>query len=183
MVTMKRCKSVIALAAIFAASSGFAATMTHTDYSNAKDRIGADYKADNMACDAETSNAKDVCKAHAESKENVALAELEFSYTGKASDRHHVMVVRADSAYLVAKNMCGDSTGNPKDICLTEASATHTKAIADAKRTNRISDANHDAAQDKRDADYSVAKQKCDALAGDAQTSCINAAKTRFSKA
>ena len=37
-----------------------------------------------------------------------------------------------------------------------------------------------DAAANKRDAAYAVAKEKCDAMAGDAKSNCIKDAKTRF---
>ncbi|MNC96470.1 hypothetical protein D3C83_138490 [compost metagenome] len=42
--------------------------------------------------------------------------------------------------------------------------------------------ARKDAAADKRDADYAVAKEKCDAFAGDAKSSCMNDAKARYGK-
>jgi hypothetical protein len=45
-----------------------------------------------------------------------------------------------------------------------------------------IGEAKKDAAADKRDADYNVAVEKCDALAGDAKTGCIAAAKAKFGK-
>ena len=34
----------------------------------------------------------------------------------------------------------------------------------------------------KRDAEYAVAKEKCDAFAGDAKTNCLNEANARFGK-
>jgi hypothetical protein len=36
--------------------------------------------------------------------------------------------------------------------------------------------------EDKRDADYAVAKAKCDALAGDAKDICMNDAKAQYGK-
>jgi hypothetical protein len=39
-----------------------------------------------------------------------------------------------------------------------------------------------DAAADKRDADYAVAKEKCDALAGAAKDACVGSAKANFGK-
>ena len=43
-------------------------------------------------------------------------------------------------------------------------------------------DARKDAATDKRDADYAMAKEKCDAFTGDANTSCLSEAKAGFGK-
>jgi hypothetical protein len=39
-----------------------------------------------------------------------------------------------------------------------------------------------DASAEKRDANYKVAAEKCDALAGDAKSACIADAKARFGK-
>jgi len=41
-------------------------------------------------------------------------------------------------------------------------------------------EARHDAAVEKRDADYAVAK--CDAMAGGAKDLCVNKAKVQYSK-
>ena len=38
------------------------------------------------------------------------------------------------------------------------------------------------AAEQKRDADYAVAKEKCDVYAGGAKDYCVNQAKARFGK-
>jgi hypothetical protein len=92
------------------------------------------------------------------------------------------MVAKAESAYAVAKEKCDDLAGNTKDVCVKEAKAVEVKALADAKMGQEIGEAKKDAAQDKRDADYKVAVEKCDALSGDAKTSCVATAKTTFGK-
>ena len=46
----------------------------------------------------------------------------------------------------------------------------------------KTADAKQDAAEDKRDADYKVAVEKCDALAGAAKDACVRDAKARFGK-
>jgi hypothetical protein len=38
------------------------------------------------------------------------------------------------------------------------------------------------AADERNDADYEVAAEKCDALIGDAKRACVDAAKARFGK-
>ena len=67
-------------------------------------------------------------------------------------------------------------------MCVKEAKAVEVKALADAKMGKQIGEAKKDAAQDKRDADYKVAAEKCESLAGDAKTSCMAAAKAKFGK-
>ena len=58
-------------------------------------------------------------------------------------------------------------------MCVKEAKAVETKALADAKMGKQIGEAKNEASEDKRDADYKVALEKCDAVAGDAKASCI----------
>lgn len=159
-----------------------AAGMSKADYQSTKTRIKADYTSDKSACSTQNGNAKDICIEEGKAKEKVALAELESAYSGKSSDRNKVLVAKAESAYAVAKERCDDLTGNPKDVCVKEAKAVEVKALADAKLGKEISVARKDAANDKRDADYKVAIEKCDALSGDAKTSCVATAKTTFGK-
>ena len=175
-------KASLIVATMLVLPMAHAATMTKADYTATKTRIGADYKSDKAACASLAGNAKDICVEEAKAKEKVARAELEYGYTGKAGDRNKVAVAKAESAYAVAKEKCDDKAGNAKDVCVKEAKAVEIKALADAKLGKEIGAAKKDAAADKRDADYNVAVEKCDALAGDAKASCIAAAKTKFGK-
>ena len=175
-------KASFVVASMLVLPVAHAASMSKADYTAAKTRISADYKSDKAACASLAGNAKDICIEEAKAKEKVARAELEYGYTGKAGDRTKVAVAKAESAYAVAKEKCDDQAGNAKDVCVKEAKAVETKALADAKMGKEIGEAKKDAAADKRDADYNVAVEKCDALAGDAKTSCIAAAKAKFGK-
>ena len=65
---------------------------------------------------------------------------------------------------------------------MTEAKTGRTKDMADAKMNKEIGEAKVDAAQAKRDADYKLAIEKCDALAGDAKSACVANAKSTFGK-
>ena len=180
---MNKFKILALLAAsLLALPVAYAATMTKADYNAGKTRISADYKSDQAACASLTANAKDICVQEAKGKKKVALAELEYGYTGKAADRNKVLVAKAESAYAVAKEKCDDKSGNAKDVCVKEAKAIETKALADAKMGKEVGEAKKDAAADKLDADYKVAIEKCDALAGDAKGSCVAAAKAKFGK-
>ena len=112
----------------------------------------------------------------------MARAELEYGYSGKPADQTKVKVAKAESAYAVAKEKCDDQSGNAKDVCVQEAKAVEVKALADAKMGQQIGEANVDASEAKRDADYKVAVEKCDAMAGDAKASCLSTAKVSFGK-
>ena len=172
----------LAVAALLAASGAFAQTMSGADYSASKDRISADYKAAKASCDKLAGNQKDICVERAKGTEKVAKAELEFGRSGKADDGNKVAVAKADATYAVAKEMCDDKGGNAKDVCVKEAKAAHVKGLADAKLDKKVGAAKKDAAEDKRDADYKVATEKCESLSGDAKSACVSAAKARFNK-
>jgi len=57
--------------------------------------------------------------------------------------------------------------------------AKQLKAISDAAKQ---ADARDEAATVKRDADYSVAIEKCDAMSGTAKDACVGNAKLQFGK-
>lgn len=159
-----------------------AQTMSKPNYKADKARISETYTADKAACHSQSGNAKDVCLEEAKGKEKVARAELEFSYSGKATDKNKLLVVKAKVAYDIAKEKCDDLAGNAKNVCVQEAKAVEQKALADAKMGKEIGEAKKDAAAEKMDADYKVAIEKCDALAGDAKANCVTAAKGKFGK-
>jgi len=175
-------KTSLVVATLLALPVAQAATMAKADYTADKTRISAEYKTDKAACDSLKANAKDVCVEEAKAKEKVARAELEYAYTGKAGDQTKIQETKAKTAYAVAKEKCDDQAGNAKDVCVKEAKAVEAKALADAKMNKEIGAAKKDDTQAKTDADYKVAAEKCDALAGDAKTNCITTAKAKFGK-
>lgn len=159
-----------------------AATIAKADYAAEKTRISATYKTDKAACASFTANAKDICVEQAQAKEKVARAEVEYAYTGSVKDQNKLLVTKAKADYAVAKEKCDDMKGNDKDVCVKQAKAIEVKALADTKMGQQISKAQTDAAADKRNADYRVAVEKCDAMTGDAKAGCVTAAKTQFGK-
>lgn len=175
-------KATLISAAMLALPVAHAAMISKVDYQAGKSSISADYKAGKTACGLLKANAKDICIEEAKAKEKVARAELEFSYTRKPADQTRIQVAKAESAYAVAKERCDDQTGNAKDVCVKEAKAAEVKALADAKLGKVVGEARKDAAADKKDADYKVAIEKCDALVADAKASCVAMAKTKFGK-
>lgn len=157
-----------------------AATTTQAEYKASQSRIDAEYKVSKEACSAKSGNAKDICIEEAKAHEKVAQAELTYTHTGTAKDRTKLLVTRAETAYEVAKEKCDDKAGNAEDVCVKEAKAQRTKALADAKLGKEMRESKMDADQDKRKADYAVAAEKCDAMAGDAKANCVSTAKSRF---
>lgn len=158
------------------------AAMSKAEYKADKTTIASTYKADKSACARLTDNAKDICVEEAKAKEKVALAELEFNYTGKPADQTKLRTTQAKTAYAVAKERCDDKSGNDKDVCVKQAKAVEAAALADAKLVKAVNKAEAKAVDTKVDANYKLALEKCDALSGDAKTNCVAAAKARFDK-
>jgi hypothetical protein len=173
-------KPAATIAALLLLSTAQSAMITKAEYQASKTRVSADYKTEKSACRSLSGNTKDVCIEEAKAKEKVALADLEFSFTGKTEDRNKALVARAESNYSVAKEKCDDKAGNDKDVCVKEAKALEVRALADAKMGKEMAEARKDASNDKRDADYKVALERCDSSAGDAKANCVSAAKSRF---
>ena len=171
MTTTRFFRHSVALAALLALPLSHAATMDRASYQTGKTQISDNYKSEKKACSGTTGNAGDICVQEAKAKQKVARAELEANYTGKDNDRNRVQVAMAESTYAVAKERCDDQSGNAKDVCVKAAKATETKALADVKMVKKVSEAKSDAVQTKVDADYKVASEKCDAMAGDAKSS------------
>jgi len=157
-----------------------AAGMTSSDYSAAKNAAKENYKAAKAKCDQLSGNPKDVCVADAKAAEKKAIADAEAQYKNTDKARRDAKIAAAEADYDVAKARCGAKTGNDKDVCVKEAKATETKAKADAKATEKVASVKEDARQDKMDADYKVALEKCDAMSGADKDRCKADAKARY---
>jgi hypothetical protein len=181
------------VAAQMYASKTVSTTMSKDSYTTAKANADSQYKADKDACSSLSGNAKDICIAEAKGKDKVALADAEAAYQNTAKHRQSARVAHVQAAYDVAIEKCDDLAGNTKDVCVKEAKAALVKGKADAKVDRVVADTRQDAAvkqsearkeasADKLDADYKVAIEKCDALAGAAKDTCVSNAKAQFGK-
>ena len=161
---------------------GTASAAGKADYEAVKTRSEADYKTASDQCKNISGNPKDVCMAEAKAARTKANAMAEADYKNTPKAREDAIDNVADADYDVAKQRCDAKTGNEKDVCVKEAKAAQTKAKADAKATQKSAVARNDAASDKRDADYKVAMEKCDALAGAPKDNCQSTAKRTYGK-
>ena len=179
---MNKLTTTAIAAAVAMAFCTAAAAMTKDEYQAAHKAIDAYYKTAKASCNLTNGNAKDVCLAEAKGKHEIANAENELSYKPTTAHRNDVRTARAKAVYAVAKEKCDDQAGNAKDVCVKEAEAAYKGAKADIKANKQVAEARKDAATDKRDADYAVAKEKCDALAGDPKSNCMKDAKAQYGK-
>lgn len=80
--------------------------------------------------------------------------------------------------YKAHKQKCGGMQGNAKDICMKEAKGNGDVAKAELDAQHKPSDrASYKARLARADADYAVAKEKCDDQAGNAKDVCVKDAK------
>ena len=183
---MRTAKSIFLLAAMSAclvgASGASAATMNSTEYSAQKSKIKADYKIADDKCGSMSGNAKDVCHEEAEAVEKKALANAEADYKNTPKARKDAIVAGASADYDVATQKCKAMSGNEKDVCMKEAKAAQTKTKADAEAQGKMTKAKMEANDDKRDANYKVALEKCDGMAGTAKDQCKTDAKAKYGK-
>jgi hypothetical protein len=98
-------------------------------------------------------------------------------------------MARADGTYSVAKERCDEAAGNTEAVCLKEARAAQVDAklaektaYANTTANDKTATARRDSRADKRDAGCAVAREKCDALAGDAKQACTGNVKTPYSQ-
>ncbi|MGK5088029.1 hypothetical protein WDW86_10770 [Bdellovibrionota bacterium FG-2] len=101
-----------------------------------------------------------------------ALAEKITKEAYKAAE------MQADTDYKAAKAKCDSFSANAKDICLAEAKGAESVAKADAEAKYKDTEkARFHALKAKVDAEYKVAKERCDDLSGNKKDVCRQEAK------
>ena len=85
---------------------------------------------------------------------------------------------RVDADYKAEAAGCDKLSGNAKDICMAEAKGQEKVAKAELKAKENDTPKNrYDVAVAKADADYMVAKEKCDDMKGKEKRQCDKDAK------
>ncbi len=182
--------TMLALAMSFGCATS-AMALTSAEHKAQNDRIEADYKTSRDKCGPMSGNAKDICVSEAKGVEKVAKAELEAQYKPSAKNEIKVREAKADATYDTAKEKCDDLSGNAKDVCVKDAKAAHTAALGAAKvaessmkakpgDTAKVAETRQEAMSDTRKAEYAAAKERCDALSGNAKDTCVADMKTKY---
>ena len=164
------------------AASATANNDVQANYIAAKNNAAMQYKINRAKCDALTGNPKEVCVAQAKADQTHARSEAEALVKGTAKARANARKEIANANYEVAHTRCNKLTGNDNAVCIKEAKSSRIAAIADAKADLKVSDIRKEAAEDKIEAEYKVAKEKCDGFSGEAKHGCLKQIKTRFSR-
>jgi hypothetical protein len=151
-------------------------------YAQTRDQAATAYQTARARCDVITGNPKDVCVAEAKAARIRAEQEAGALYQNTLKAYTDSRLKIASANYDLDKTRCEALTGNPKDVCMSQAKATRVAARADAKADKKAIEARSDARDDKITAEYKVAREKCDAFAGAVKDSCVSAAKSQYGK-
>jgi len=85
---------------------------------------------------------------------------------------------RISADYKSARGACTSFSGNAKDICVADAEGKKNVAKAELEVSYKPSaKTKYDARVARAEADYAVAKEKCDDLAGNPKDVCVKEAK------
>jgi hypothetical protein len=91
---------------------------------------------------------------------------------------------RIGSTYKAAKERCDALKDNAKDVCMAEAKGAQKVAKAELEaRDKGTPKAQNDARVARAEAEYDVAKEKCDDLSGNAKGACQKEARLAFNRA
>jgi hypothetical protein len=91
---------------------------------------------------------------------------------------------KIEAQYKSDKAQCSSMSGNAKDVCQKEVKGKEKVAKAELEANYKNTDkARNDARVAKADADYDVAKEKCDDLKGNDKDVCVKQAKAAHTKA
>jgi len=86
---------------------------------------------------------------------------------------------RISNEHKSTKEACNSKSGNARDICVTEANGQNRIALAELENTYKPSAKNRSQSLvAKAEAEYAVAIQRCDDLAGNTKDVCVKEAKS-----
>ncbi|HVO90376.1 MAG TPA: hypothetical protein VMV45_17700 [Casimicrobiaceae bacterium] len=103
---------------------------------------------------------------------------------GMSRDQYKAEKEKAEAQYKQDKAQCDGMSGNAKDVCVQEAKGKEKIAKADAEAAYKNTDkARYEARVARADADYDVAKEKCDDLKGNDKDVCVKQAKAQHTRA
>lgn len=113
----------------------------------------------------------------------VLAVSLAFSFgamaEGMAKSDYTASKDKIAAEYKSAKAGCASFSGNASDICVAEAKGKEKVAKAELEASYKPSvKARYEARIAKAEADYAVANERCDDLAGNAKDVCVKEAKS-----
>lgn len=112
-------------------------------------------------------------------------AALSFAYAANMTkEEASAEKARIEADYKADKKACDGMAGNGKDVCVEQAKGKEKVARAELDYKQDGSVRHRDkVVMAKADAEYSVAKEKCDDLSGDQKDVCVKDAKAAKARA
>ncbi len=108
----------------------------------------------------------------------IALGLMASGAMAMTNAEHTAAKKQIEAEYQAAKDQCKPLKDNAKDVCIKQASGQEKVAKAELEARRNPSAKNEEKARmAKADADYDIAKEKCDDLKGDAKDICVKDAK------
>jgi len=161
------------------------------DYTAAKSNAGAQFRIDEDACYLLVGNARDVCKARAKGKEDVAKADARSAHEDTPSASEQASLANAQANYDVAVEQCADFAGDRRNVCVHEATDEFARSRNRANDERAVDDARRDGATtppivrnqgyaDMRAAEYAVVIEACDSRDGPARNACVSNADVKY---
>lgn len=103
---------------------------------------------------------------------------------GMSRDEYKADKEKIEATYKSAKAACDSMSGNQKDICVAQAKGEEKVGKAELEARYKPSEKNtYDARVARAEADYEVAKEKCDDQSGNAKDACQKEAKAKEASA
>src|SRR5215510_15345023 len=114
----------------------------------------------------------------------IGTAGAAFAADRMSKEAYKAEKDRIEAEYKSARDACKKLTGNAQDVCQAQAKGNEriARAELDAKDKGTVK-ARYDARVARAEAEYSVAKEKCDDLSGNAKDVCFKDAKAAETKA
>jgi hypothetical protein len=113
-----------------------------------------------------------------------SAAQMNAPMTAPISKASYTQAVKdADAQYKIDKDACASLSGNAKDICVAEAKGKASVAKVEAEAAYKHTPkARENARIAHAQANYNVAIEKCDDLAGNRKDVCVKEAKSELVK-
>jgi hypothetical protein len=113
-----------------------------------------------------------------------ALGFSGVGYAALSKEQRKSEQDRINSTYKAAKEQCDGLKANAKDICMAEAKGAQQVAKAELEAQDKgTAKAQANVRIAKAEAEYAVAKEKCDDLKGNAKDVCQKEAKVALTRA
>lgn len=167
-----------------------APVMTQDDVKANLVRIEEQYDTAQARCKRVQGHARELCNEQARGERDVEVAQLQFRADPTADNDQKVRLAKADAAYSKSLIECKEMDGRSRAICRKDAKMVYEEAKTDAKLQRQVMEPvlRSEAVVRERTAEadriaqaqYTAARQRCEALPPEGRINCFDDVKKRF---